>query len=147
MEKVTDTPPLDLDLWEADAKERLGFLKFVRKMMPNFPLFKQDEQILNLISELRKSENELEYTRVQLSACSAAICSSGEIPKVGDYGYSASYQDVLNLKQQYKQQSERLASAEEALKISAQNNIGFLAIPNEVSNAARTHFEKYEEKK
>lgn len=57
------------------------------------------------------SDEELEQTRVQLAGCGVAALGGTRdclIAKRGSYGWSASYQDVLDLRKKYDSQAKEL---------------------------------------
>jgi hypothetical protein len=63
----------------------------------------------------------LEQLRVQLAGCSVAALggiSPEQVAKVGDYGWSPSYEDVLRLRISYDALQAKLDIAREALKYS-----------------------------
>jgi len=59
-----------------------------------------DAVVGELIVYIRELEADLEQTRVQLAGCSTAALGNGkdDLAEIGDYGWSASYGDVLKLK-------------------------------------------------
>jgi len=75
-----------------------------------------------LLAEVEKLGNESEQLRVQLAGCGvAAMCNTREsmeqqLCKKGDYGYSASYQDVINCVGREIDLRDKLAVATDALR-------------------------------
>lgn len=70
-----------------------------------------------LKAEVEELRRDLEQTRVQLAGCGvAAMGGVKEDCKPGEYGYSASLSDVVNLYRKYEAAESRLARYEGVIK-------------------------------
>ena len=59
--------------------------------------------------QLTAAKEKIEQLQVQLAGCSVAALGGTDDPaKVGDYGWSASYEDVLNLRSQLQKLQKEL---------------------------------------
>ncbi len=78
-------------------------------------------------ARVREITAELEQTRVQLAGCSVAALGYAEKQepplKAGDYGWSASYQDVVNLAARLAAVTAAMDKAREALEQFAYRNL------------------------
>jgi hypothetical protein len=62
-----------------------------------------DSEKARLLARIQELEAESEQLRVQLGGCGVAALGWNKEPvKQGDYGWSASYQEVLNLRRKYE---------------------------------------------
>jgi len=80
------------------------------------------EEIFVLTLALKKAKDDLEHEQVRLAGCGVAAlgysASNGKDLKPGDYGYSASYGDVLRLRDSY----ERISLIVEQLIVTETRN-------------------------
>jgi len=60
------------------------------------------------LADVERLKKELEQERVRLAGCGVAALGYGEELSKDSYGFSASYQDVLNLRKKYESEVERL---------------------------------------
>jgi hypothetical protein len=82
----------------ADEKDAL------QKKLDDYKQYVNVGHYSDLEKELAEARREVEKLRVQLAGCGVAACggtSESQIAKPGDYGYSASYQNTLNLRIEY----------------------------------------------
>ncbi|MFA6270761.1 MAG: hypothetical protein WC657_06175 [Candidatus Paceibacterota bacterium] len=89
-------------------------IKALRKELENVREISQkyEDRYFGLRHEHSLTEAELEQLRVQLAGCGAAALGATKDPaKQGDYGWSAAYQDVLNLRLELERVTGELATA------------------------------------
>lgn len=77
----------------------------------------KDREIAALTKRAETAEREREQRDVQLAGCSTAAVGWNSDPAIrGQYGWSQAYQDVLDLRQKYEAQLQRLAALEAVAK-------------------------------
>lgn len=97
-----------------------------------------------LNSEIDRLKSELEQTRVQLAGCGvAAMCNTREsmqeqLVEKGAYGYSASYQDVVDaVNREISLREQLTASQQEVERLTIQRDFA----QNELNDVITTRFE------
>lgn len=124
-----DDGPAETRGWEEEFDRKFVYYENFLVDPPGIPYLKGRPAKLKAFitktveAERKAVEEEMEQLRVQLAGCSVAAlgwAQGDNLAKRGDYGWSPSFQDVLDLRQKYEQilkeaESER-AHAVEQLK-------------------------------
>lgn len=103
---------VDLQAWEKSARHIVNNGSYNDSTVDQ-----QAAHVLYLIAALRKTTDELDQARVQLAGCLTVAEGHGlnDPAKRGDYGWSMSYEQVLDLRRKYNDLRARFDKLEQVV--------------------------------